>query len=165
MKNLGREGLRLLLVTGKRSLFRTVRPFHIQLMLNLSLLLSSNATYEETSQAVKNGATLVTHLFNAMSSLSHRSPNLPGYVLSSASTSTSIPNPFFSMISDGIHLSPHIVRLSHRANPKACILITDALPPLDPSLSDGIYPWSRGRELIKEGDALYVKGSEVLAGR
>lgn len=130
----------------------------------LSTLLSSNATYEQAEKAVQNGATLVTHLFNAMSPLNHRLPGLPGFALSSRESSSSTPRLFYSLIADGIHLSPHVVRLAYRANPRACILITDALPPLDPSLEDGIYPWSRGSQLRKEGDALYVKDTNTLAG-
>jgi hypothetical protein len=44
-------------------------------------------------------------------------------------------------------------------------LITDAMCVLDPHLPDGPYAWRDGRRFVKDGDRLYVEGTDTLAGR
>jgi len=36
---------------------------------------------------------------------------------------------------------------------------------LDPNLKDGIYEWRDGQRYVKEGDKLYLEGTNTLAGR
>jgi N-acetylglucosamine-6-phosphate deacetylase len=36
---------------------------------------------------------------------------------------------------------------------------------LDPNLKDGAYEWRDGKRYIKEGDRLYLEGTDTLAGR
>ncbi|KAF8590850.1 carbohydrate esterase family 9 protein [Ramaria rubella] len=72
--------------------------------------------------------------------------------------------PFYGIIVDGCHSHPHSVRLAYTAHPDGCILVTDAMPILDPHLKDGIHPWRDGRRLVKQGVRLYVEGTETLAG-
>ena len=36
---------------------------------------------------------------------------------------------------------------------------------LDPHMKDGLHEWRDGRRLIKEGDRLYIEGTNTLAGR
>lgn len=36
---------------------------------------------------------------------------------------------------------------------------------LDANLKDGIYEWRDGRRYVKEGDKLYLEGTNTLAGR
>ena len=36
---------------------------------------------------------------------------------------------------------------------------------LDANLKDGIYEWRDGRRYVKEGDKLYLEGTDTLAGR
>src|SRR5206468_3759362 len=62
----------------------------------------SEATYEDAHAAVEAGATMITHLFNAMRPLHHRNPGIFG-VLGQAER---LPRPYFGVIADGEHLHP-----------------------------------------------------------
>ncbi|KAF8653304.1 hypothetical protein AX16_004004 [Volvariella volvacea WC 439] len=72
--------------------------------------------------------------------------------------------PFYGMIVDGIHSHPNSVRLAYGAHPDGCILITDAMKILDPNLQDGVHEWRDGKRFVKEGDKLYLEGTQTLAG-
>ncbi|KAK7407938.1 N-acetyl-glucosamine-6-phosphate deacetylase [Neonectria punicea] len=121
----------------------------------------SEATYEEASQAVGKGATMITHLFNAMRPLHHRNPGVFG-VLGKAE---SIPRPYFGIISDGIHLHPTTIKIAYNSHPDGFILVTDAMHLV--GLPDGAYPWTNGGHtcnIIKKGSQLLLEGSETIAG-
>ena len=70
------------------------------------------------------GATLVTHLFNGMGPLHHRAPGLPGAALDDRRLVPSI-------IADGVHVHPAMVRLALSARPDA-VLVTDAVATVKP---------------------------------
>jgi hypothetical protein len=36
---------------------------------------------------------------------------------------------------------------------------------LDPNLKDGIHEWRDGKRFVKEGEKLYLEGTDTLAGR
>ncbi|KAJ6491837.1 carbohydrate esterase family 9 protein [Mycena vitilis] len=72
--------------------------------------------------------------------------------------------PYYGMIVDGIHSHPNSVRLAYTAFPEGCILITDAMKILDPNLRDGVHEWRDGKRFVKEGDKLYLEGTNTLAG-
>jgi len=72
--------------------------------------------------------------------------------------------PYYGIIVDGCHSHPHSVRLAYTAHKEGCILVTDAMPMLDPHLHDGLHDWRDGRRLIKEGVRLYIEGTDTLAG-
>ncbi|KAJ7287180.1 carbohydrate esterase family 9 protein [Mycena rebaudengoi] len=72
--------------------------------------------------------------------------------------------PYYDMIVDGIHSHPNSVRLAYSAFPEGCILITDAMKILDPNLRDGVHEWRDGKRFVKEGDKLYLEGTNTLAG-
>ena len=36
---------------------------------------------------------------------------------------------------------------------------------LDPKLQDGVHEWHGGRNIVKEGDRIYLEGTAILAGR
>ncbi|KII95644.1 carbohydrate esterase family 9 protein [Plicaturopsis crispa FD-325 SS-3] len=76
----------------------------------------------------------------------------------------SFERPFYEMIVDGIHSHPNSVRLAYSAFPDGCILITDAMKILDPHLKDGVHEWRDGKRFVKEGDKLYLEGTDTLAG-
>ena len=95
----------------------------IRLLVQESIIASlghSDATYEQALEGIAAGATHATHLFNAMPPIHHRDPGLITACLNE-------PQVLAEVIPDGVHLSPHIVRLAIRA--KGCdrvALITDA---------------------------------------
>jgi N-acetylglucosamine-6-phosphate deacetylase len=68
------------------------------------------------------GASLVTHLFNAMSPLTHREPGLVGAALDCGTLSA-------GLISDGIHVDPAAMRIALRgkSGPGRIFIVTDAM--------------------------------------
>ncbi|KAL2260297.1 hypothetical protein VTK26DRAFT_5735 [Humicola hyalothermophila] len=122
----------------------------------------SEATYEEASAAIDAGASMITHLFNAMRPLHHRNPGIFGVLGVAESERT---RPYFGVIADGIHLHPATVKIAWHAHPDGLILVTDAMHLV--GLPDGRYPWTNGEEedyIVKEGDVLRLDGSETIAG-
>jgi N-acetylglucosamine-6-phosphate deacetylase len=122
----------------------------------------SEATYEEASDAVASGATMITHLFNAMRPLHHRNPGIFGVL----GIAESMQRPFFGVIADGIHLHPTTVKIAFNAHPDGFILVTDAMHMV--GLPDGSYKWTNGENvnnIVKVGSKLILEGSETIAGR
>lgn len=122
----------------------------------------SEATYEDASRAVGKGASMITHLFNAMRPLHHRNPGIFGVL----GVSESLPRPYFGIISDGIHLHPTTIKIAFNAHPDGFILVTDAMHLV--GLPDGAYPWTNGGEtcnIVKKGSKLLLENSETIAGR
>lgn len=80
----------------------------------------SNATYEEAMQSFDNGITAVTHLYNAMSPLQHRSPGLVGAAFNH-------PNVMASIIPDGYHVDFAALRIAKKILRQRLFAITDAV--------------------------------------
>ncbi|KAG8714303.1 hypothetical protein FRC11_008982 [Ceratobasidium sp. 423] len=72
--------------------------------------------------------------------------------------------PFYGMIVDGIHSHPNSVKLAYTAHPGGCVLVTDAMSMLDPHLPDGVHEWRDEKRLVKQGDRLFIEGTDTLAG-
>ncbi|KMW60476.1 N-acetylglucosamine-6-phosphate deacetylase [Candidatus Rhodobacter oscarellae] len=88
--------------------------------------LGHSDTSAETAQRYADaGARLVTHLYNAMSPLSHRAPGLVGAALTDGRL-------WSGMIADGVHVDPMAMRvaLDSKAGPGRIFLVTDAMAPL-----------------------------------
>ncbi|MEZ4767174.1 MAG: N-acetylglucosamine-6-phosphate deacetylase [Caldilineales bacterium] len=84
----------------------------------------STATFDQAVAAFDAGARYGTHLFNAMPTLLHREPGLPGALLTD-------PRPVVGLIADGIHTHPAIVSLVWRAlGTERLNLVTDAMAAL-----------------------------------
>jgi N-acetylglucosamine-6-phosphate deacetylase len=84
----------------------------------------STVSYEGALAAADQGAGIVTHLFNGMGPLHHRGPGLPGAALDDARLVPSI-------IADGVHVHPVLLRLALHARPDA-VLVTDAVATVAP---------------------------------
>lgn len=70
--------------------------------------------------AVDAGATMVTHLYNAMSGLHHRTPGLAAFALTDHRVAT-------GLIADLVHVHPRLLRLAFAAQPAgSVVLVTDA---------------------------------------
>jgi N-acetylglucosamine-6-phosphate deacetylase len=88
----------------------------------------SEAPADVVMQAVADGATGVTHLFNAMPPLSARAPGIIGAALAEHRLTA-------GLIVDGIHVDPVLVRVALAAKGSNRItLITDAMPTVGTSL-------------------------------
>jgi len=84
----------------------------------------STATFDEATMAFDAGARYGTHLFNAMPTLHHREPGLPGALLTD-------PRPVVGFIADGVHTHPSVISLVWQAlGPERLNLVTDAMAAL-----------------------------------
>ena len=80
----------------------------------------SNATFQEATSAFKNGVSLATHLYNAMSSLQHRAPGMVGALFCAESTMASI-------IPDGHHVDWPALQIAKKQMGDRLFVITDAV--------------------------------------
>jgi N-acetylglucosamine-6-phosphate deacetylase len=111
----------------------------------------STATAAQAQIAFSQGATMVTHAFNAMPPLHHREPGLLG-------AAALIPNVFCGFIADGQHVSPLMLQWLVRAsNAGELFLVSDGLAPL--GLPDGLYPWDSRQIEVAQGTARLADGT------
>ncbi|CAK7564602.1 MAG: N-acetyl-glucosamine-6-phosphate deacetylase [Sporothrix epigloea] len=137
----------------------------------------SEATYEQAAAAIAHGATMITHLFNAMRPLHHRNPGIFGVLGESPlvrfdSNTNAVdgaaapsPRPYFGVIADGNHLHPTTVKIAYNAYPAGFILVTDAMHMV--GCPDGPYDWTNGdrhMRLVKNGKVLLLENSNTIAG-
>jgi len=115
----------------------------------------SQATSAEAKRSFQQGATMVTHAFNAMPGLHHREPGLLGAALVN-------PDVKCGLIADGQHICPTMIQVLLRAGcyEQGVFLVSDALAPL--GLTDGVYPWDKRQISVKNGTARLPDGT--LAG-
>ena len=112
----------------------------------------SLATATEAKQAFSQGASLVTHAFNAMPSLHHRQPGLLGEAIVN-------PHVYCGLIADGNHVCPTMLEIVLRASnyDRGIFLVSDALSPI--GLPDGVYPWDEREITVTEGTAKLADGT------
>jgi N-acetylglucosamine-6-phosphate deacetylase len=103
----------------------TVTPEQIARLAAAGLVVSighSDATEAQATAAATAGASMATHLFNAMSQIGNREPGLAGTVL--------VDGRFHAgLIADGIHVHPDTIGIALRAKtgPGRIFLVTDAM--------------------------------------
>jgi N-acetylglucosamine-6-phosphate deacetylase len=111
----------------------------------------STATAAQAQAAFAQGATMVTHAFNAMPPLHHREPGLLG-------AAALTPGVYCGLIADGQHVTPLMLQWLLRAsNDGEVFLVSDALSPL--GLPDGAYPWDSRQIEVVGGTARLVDGT------
>lgn len=112
----------------------------------------SQATVEEAEIAFQQGASMVTHAFNAMPSLHHRQPGLLGSAIVNKDV-------FCGLIADGKHVSPTMLQVFLQASnfQQGVFLVSDALAPI--GLPDGEYPWDTRTIKVKNGTARLPDGT------
>ncbi|KAJ3266682.1 putative N-acetylglucosamine-6-phosphate deacetylase [Chytriomyces hyalinus] len=86
----------------------------------------TQARFKDAEAALNCGATMITHLFNAMEPFHHRDPGPVGLIGCSL-TSSGVDKPYYGIIADGVHADPASVRIAYVAHPDGCILVTDAI--------------------------------------
>jgi N-acetylglucosamine-6-phosphate deacetylase len=90
----------------------------------------TRADYPQMMEAVDAGASLATHLFNAMGGLTARDPGATGAVLASSEFKA-------SLIADGYHVHPAMMDLAVRTKGvDGLVLVTDAMPPMGTDLTE-----------------------------
>lgn len=117
----------------------------------------TNADYETGLKAVEQGATMITHLYNAMPQPHHRDAGVVGLINNPITNNT----PYFGIICDGIHVDPSMAALAYKSHPDKCVLVTDAIFMF--GLPDGVYKWDK-RNVVKDGFKLLLEGTKTLAG-
>ncbi|MGW8635659.1 N-acetylglucosamine-6-phosphate deacetylase [Streptomyces sp. NPDC055793] len=113
----------------------------------------TDATYEQTVQAIDAGATVATHLFNAMPPLGHRSPGPIAALLEDERITV-------ELINDGTHLHPASLQLAfHHAGADRVAFITDAMDAA--GFGDGRYLLGPMEVEVADGVARLVEGGSI----
>ncbi|MGW4982237.1 N-acetylglucosamine-6-phosphate deacetylase [Streptomyces mirabilis] len=113
----------------------------------------TDATYEQTVEAIDAGATVATHLFNAMPALGHRTPGPIAALLEDERITV-------ELINDGTHLHPAALQLAfHHAGANRVAFITDAMDAA--GFGDGRYRLGPLEVEVSEGVARLVEGGSI----
>ncbi|MCM2502641.1 N-acetylglucosamine-6-phosphate deacetylase [Aureimonas altamirensis] len=177
IRTLSEEDLERILATTVRPMILTVAtesvtPRQISILAANGITVSighSDATFEDAKRAFAAGARGVTHLYNAMSQLGHRSPGLVGAALDT-------PDVWCGVIADGHHVHPAAIGIALRAKrgEGKIMAITDAMPTVgvDASvfeLNGRTVRRSQGRLTLDDGtlagsDLTMIGAVQYLAG-
>lgn len=127
------------------------RPGQIASLREMGAVVSighSDASSEQAREALAEGASFFTHLFNAMSQMESRAPGVVGAAIASEA--------WCSAIFDGFHVAPEMLRIacSARPRPDRMILVSDAMPTVGGPDSFELY-----------GETLRVEAGRLLNGR
>lgn len=112
----------------------------------------TDATYDQARAALDAGATVGTHLFNAMRGLHHREPGPIAALLEH-------PDTFVELVADGVHVHPAALRLAAGAKPRHTVLITDAMAAA--AAADGDYRLGRLHVEVRDGVARLAEGGAI----
>ncbi|MER6916347.1 N-acetylglucosamine-6-phosphate deacetylase [Streptomyces sp. NPDC000594] len=113
----------------------------------------TDASYEQTVEAIDAGATVATHLFNAMPPLGHRAPGPIAALLEDERVTV-------ELINDGTHLHPAALELAfHRAGAARVAFITDAMDAA--GFGDGRYQLGPLAVDVVDGVARLAEGGSI----
>ncbi|MFI1004435.1 N-acetylglucosamine-6-phosphate deacetylase [Streptomyces galbus] len=113
----------------------------------------TDATYEQTVEAIEAGATVATHLFNAMPPVGHRAPGPITALLEDGRVTV-------ELINDGTHLHPAALQLAfHHAGADRVAFITDAMDAA--GFGDGRYMLGPLEVEVADGVARLVEGGSI----
>jgi N-acetylglucosamine-6-phosphate deacetylase len=115
----------------------------------------TEATYEQTRAAIVAGASVGTHLFNAMRPINTREPGPVIALLEDDRVTVEV-------ITDGVHVDPALYRhVAHSVGPDRVSLITDAMAAT--GMTDGSYHLGPVQVEVVDGVAR-VAGTDTIAG-
>ena len=116
----------------------------------------TDADAKQTREAFEAGASQVTHLYNAMTPMSHREPGVPGAAADSKDV-------MVELICDGIHVDPVMVRNTFKLfGADRIILISDSMEAT--GKPDGEYMLG-DMKVIKNGSRAVLKdNADTIAG-
>lgn len=113
----------------------------------------SDASYDQTLAGIEAGATVATHLYNAMPALGHRAPGPIAALLEDERVTV-------ELINDGVHVHPAMLRLAYEvAGPSRTALITDAMAAT--GMGDGTYVLGTMQVNVEDGVARLVEGGSI----
>lgn len=104
----------------------------------------TDARYDVARAALDAGATVGTHLFNAMRGLHHREPGPVAALLEH-------PDAYVELIADGVHLHPAVLGLAATRKPHLAVLVTDAMAAA--AVGDGDYRLGAMAVQVRDGVA------------
>lgn len=107
------------------------------------------ADYDIAMNAFLNGASHVTHLYNAMNGLTHRAPG----ILGAASDS----NVYTELICDGIHIDAPAVRIAFKLMQDRVCLISDSMSAC--GMPNGEYELGGQKVIVKDRKAILEDGT------
>lgn len=136
----------------------TVSPEQIARLAKAGIVVSlghSDASFEQASSAIRAGARMATHLFNAMSPLGHREPGVVGAALHHGEV-------WAGIIADGIHVHPATLAAALRAkrDPGKIFLVSDSMSQAGTDVRSFEL---NGRTIHRQNGALRL-GDGTLAG-
>ena len=153
---------KILKVTGGRLKMMTIAPELdgsleiIRRLVDSNIVASfahSEANYEQTLEGIKAGISHVTHLFNAMSPVHHRSPGPLVAIFENEEITV-------QLIADGVHIHPSVLRMAFEIlGPERIVLITDGMQAM--GLPDGQYVYNDVEYESKNGAARYKDGTLI----
>ena len=118
----------------------------------------STANLKDGENAVKQGASLITHLFNAMNAFHHRDPGLVGLLTTNNLENKTV---YYGIIADGVHSVQATLKLAYNTNYEGMCLVTDGIGAM--GLEDGTY--TLGEQCVQvNGLKAVVVGTNTLAG-
>jgi N-acetylglucosamine-6-phosphate deacetylase len=115
----------------------------------------TDATYDQARAALDAGATVGTHLFNAMRGIHHREPGPVTALLEH-------PDAYVELIADGVHVHPAVLRLAATRKPHLAVLVTDAMAAA--GAGDGRYRLGPMEVEVSEGVARLAGADGAIAG-
>lgn len=111
-----------------------------------------DADYATACEAIDAGATIMTHMFNAMNGIHHREPGpIPAVVADPRVTP--------ELINDGFHVQDPVVRLAWGFAPHRIAFVTDAMAATD--CPDGHYLLGTLDVNVKDGHARLVSNGAI----
>ncbi|MGV9304600.1 N-acetylglucosamine-6-phosphate deacetylase [Nonomuraea sp. NPDC003727] len=113
----------------------------------------SDATYDQTIAGIDAGATVATHLYNALPPLGHRAPGPIAALLEDERVT-------IELINDGVHVHSAMLRLAYTvAGPERTALITDAMAAT--GMGDGTYVLGSMEVDVRDGVARLAEGGSI----
>ncbi|TIO50464.1 MAG: N-acetylglucosamine-6-phosphate deacetylase [Mesorhizobium sp.] len=136
----------------------SVEPGRVTALARAGIIVSlghSDTDYATATAFAEAGATVVTHLFNAMSQIGNREPGLAGAAVDTGSL-------YAGIIADGIHVHPRTMTVALRAKkgPGKILLVTDAMATIGTDMTSFTL---NGRTIYRKDGSLRLADG-TLAG-
>ncbi len=114
----------------------------------------TSADYDEAMKAVEWGVRHTTHLYNAMSGLTHRAPGVVGATFDGAQRY----GMRAELICDGFHIHPTALRIAfHQLGEDGSVIVSDSMKAA--GHVDGVYDLGGQPVYVKDGKALLEDGT------